>query len=56
MLCKQMALEWGEHGIRVNSVSPGMIMTPMTQAIYRDETVARAARSYRAAATHRLAR
>ena len=41
MLCKQMALEWGEHGIRVNSVSPGMIMTPMTQAIYRDETIAR---------------
>jgi glucose 1-dehydrogenase len=41
MLCKQMALEWGEHGIRVNSVSPGMIKTPMTQAIYRDATVAR---------------
>jgi glucose 1-dehydrogenase len=41
MLCKQMALEWGEHGIRVNSVSPGMIMTPMTQAIYRDDSVAR---------------
>jgi glucose 1-dehydrogenase len=41
MLCKQMALEWGEHGIRVNSISPGMIKTPMTQAIYRDETVAR---------------
>jgi glucose 1-dehydrogenase len=41
MLCKQMALEWGEHGIRVNSVSPGMIMTPMTQGIYRDETIAR---------------
>jgi glucose 1-dehydrogenase len=41
MLCKQMALEWGEHGIRVNSVSPGMIMTPMTQAIYRDDSMAR---------------
>jgi glucose 1-dehydrogenase len=41
MLCKQLALEWGEHGIRVNSISPGMIKTPMTQAIYRDETVAR---------------
>jgi len=40
MLCKQMALEWGEHGIRVNSVSPGMIRTPMTQAIYRDSAVA----------------
>ena len=41
MLCKQMALEWGEHGIRVNSVSPGMIMTPMTQAVYHDDSVAR---------------
>ncbi|WP_409189299.1 SDR family NAD(P)-dependent oxidoreductase [Bradyrhizobium sp. RDM4] len=41
MLCKQMALEWGEHGIRVNSVSPGMIMTPMTQSIYHDDSVAR---------------
>jgi glucose 1-dehydrogenase len=41
MLCKQMALEWGEHGIRVNSISPGMIRTPMTQAIYRDESVTR---------------
>ena len=41
MLCKQMALEWGEHGIRVNSVSPGMIMTPMTRAIYSDDAVAR---------------
>jgi len=41
MLCKQMALEWGEHGIRANSISPGMIMTPMTQAIYEDAAVAR---------------
>ena len=41
MLCRQMALEWGEHGIRVNSVSPGMIMTPMTQAIYDDIAVTR---------------
>jgi glucose 1-dehydrogenase len=41
MLCKQMALEWGEHGIRVNSVSPGMIRTPMTQAIYEDIAITR---------------
>jgi glucose 1-dehydrogenase len=41
MLCKQMALEWGEHGIRVNSVSPGMIRTPMTQAIYEDLDITR---------------
>jgi len=41
MLCKQMALEWGEYGIRVNSISPGMIRTPMTQAIYEDAAIAR---------------
>lgn len=41
MLCKQMALEWGQHGIRVNCVSPGMIRTPLTQAIYEDAAVAR---------------
>ena len=41
MLCKQMALEWGEHGIRVNSVSPGMIMTPMTRSIYDDVNITR---------------
>ena len=41
MLCKQMALEWGEHGIRVNSVSPGMIMTPMTRSIYDDIDITR---------------
>jgi glucose 1-dehydrogenase len=39
MLCKQMALEWGAHGIRVNSVSPGMIMTPMTRSIYDDMNI-----------------
>jgi len=41
MLCKQMALEWGEHGIRVNSISPGMIMTPMTRSIYDDAGITR---------------
>lgn len=41
MLCKQMALEWGEHGIRVNSVSPGMIMTPMTSSIYDNTDITR---------------
>jgi glucose 1-dehydrogenase len=41
MLCKQMALEWGQHGIRVNAISPGMIKTPMTEAIYEDIEIAR---------------
>jgi NAD(P)-dependent dehydrogenase (short-subunit alcohol dehydrogenase family) len=29
-LTKQLALEWGRHGITVNAVAPGMVATPMT--------------------------
>ena len=34
MLAKQMAVEWGPDGIRVNTVSPGMTLTPMTHSAY----------------------
>lgn len=34
MLSRQMALEWGPDGIRSNCVSPGMILTPLSQAMY----------------------
>ena len=36
MLTRLMAQEWAADGIRVNCVSPGMILTPMTEANYRD--------------------
>ena len=37
MLCRVLAQEWGPDGIRTNCVSPGMIRTPLTEAIYHDE-------------------
>ncbi|SFP25577.1 SDR family NAD(P)-dependent oxidoreductase [Variovorax sp. 770b2] len=36
-LTHQMAVEWGPRGIRANSVSPGMIRTPMSEHFYRNE-------------------
>jgi glucose 1-dehydrogenase len=36
MLMRQMAIEWAPHGIRVNTVSPGVIHTPLTDWIYAD--------------------
>lgn len=41
MLCRQLAQEWGPDGIRTNSVCPGMIRTPLTEAIYHDDEVRR---------------
>jgi len=35
-LTRQMAVEWGPRGVRANSVSPGMVHTPMSDAFYRD--------------------
>jgi NAD(P)-dependent dehydrogenase (short-subunit alcohol dehydrogenase family) len=34
MLSRQLANEWGPYGIRSNVVSPGMVITPMSQAFY----------------------
>jgi NAD(P)-dependent dehydrogenase (short-subunit alcohol dehydrogenase family) len=34
MLSRQLANEWAPHGIRSNVVSPGMIITPMSQSFY----------------------
>lgn len=37
MLCRQLAQEWANERIRVNTVCPGMIRTPLTEAVYQDE-------------------
>ena len=34
MLSQQLANEWGPQGIRSNVVSPGMVITPMSQVFY----------------------
>lgn len=34
MLSRQIAVEWGPDGIRSNCVNPGMILTPLSQAMY----------------------
>ena len=39
MLSRQLAVEWGPHGVRSNVVSPGMVRTPMSESFYRDESV-----------------
>ena len=34
MLSRLLAIEWGPRGVRSNAVCPGMIQTPLVQAIY----------------------
>jgi NAD(P)-dependent dehydrogenase (short-subunit alcohol dehydrogenase family) len=33
---KAMAIEWGEHGIRVNTICPTFIRTPLTEGTFAD--------------------
>ena len=40
MLMRGAALEWGRHGIRANTVSPGYTDTPMTAATWADPETA----------------
>src|SRR5262249_31883229 len=40
MLVKVLAQELGRDGIRVNSVSPGMVRTGMTAKVYSNQSVA----------------
>ncbi|WP_454754124.1 SDR family NAD(P)-dependent oxidoreductase [Cupriavidus necator] len=40
MLSRMLALELARHGIRCNSVSPGLVRTPATEAAYLDDAVA----------------
>ncbi|MEG3086273.1 SDR family NAD(P)-dependent oxidoreductase [Sphingomonas sp. PB4P5] len=35
-LARNLAVEWGPHGARANSVSPGLIRTPLAEPLLRD--------------------
>jgi gluconate 5-dehydrogenase len=35
-MTRGMAMEWGEHGIRVNAIAPGFILTDLTKKLWSD--------------------
>ncbi|KAJ6113527.1 hypothetical protein N7523_006844 [Penicillium sp. IBT 18751x] len=41
-LARSLAMEWGRHGIRVNSLCPGHIITPMVDEVFKQNPAARA--------------
>jgi NAD(P)-dependent dehydrogenase (short-subunit alcohol dehydrogenase family) len=40
LLSQQLAVEWGPDGVRSNSVSPGLVRTPMSESFYQAPGVA----------------
>jgi NAD(P)-dependent dehydrogenase (short-subunit alcohol dehydrogenase family) len=39
MLSRQLAVEWGERGVRSNAVCPGLVRTPLSAAFYADPRI-----------------
>ena len=39
-LARNLAVEWGEHGIRVNCIAPGLIKTDFARALWEDPKMA----------------
>jgi NAD(P)-dependent dehydrogenase (short-subunit alcohol dehydrogenase family) len=40
-LTRHMALEWAEHGIRVNAIAPGFMDTPLAEPVWADPDLSR---------------
>ena len=38
-MTRGLAMEWGEHGIRVNAIAPGFILTDLTRKLWSDPTM-----------------
>lgn len=37
MLTKNQAKEWGQHGVRVNAICPGLVKTKLSEALWTNE-------------------